>query len=142
MQVVINRCFGGFGVSHEGMLRYCEIKGIDVYPVQSGDAWGFWTYWTVPPEQRMVEKSGEDFYAMSTTDRIAHNKLRDEQTVDRYDIERNDPALVQTVQELGKKANGDFAKLTIVEIPDDIGWTVEEYDGLERITESHRTWGD
>jgi hypothetical protein len=146
MKVVINRCFGGYSLSHEGMLRYCEIKGIDVYPVQRGDpcplSFCFWTYWTVPPEQRMVEKSGEDFYAMSTNDRMAHNKLRSEQTVDRYDIERNDPALVQTVQELGEKADGDYAKLTIVEIPDDIEWTVEEYDGMEHISEVHRRWGD
>ena len=142
MKVVINRCFGGFGVSHEGMLRYCEIKGIDVYPVQSDDTFGFWTYWTVPVEQRMVEKSGEDFYAMSVEDRIAHNKLRSKQTFDHFDIERNDPALVQTVQELGEKAAGDYSKLVIVEIPDDTEWTVEEYDGMEHVSEVHRTWGD
>ena len=142
MKVVINRCFGGYNLSHEGMLRYCEIKGIEVYPVQSDDAWGFWTYWTVPVEDRMVLLSGKDFYAMSTNDRIAHNKLLSEQTVDHYDIKRNDPALVQTVQELGEKANGDYAKLVIVEIPDGTEWTVEEYDGMEHISEVHRTWGD
>ena len=142
MQVVINRCFGGYSVSHEGMLRYCEIKGIKVYPEQSNDAWGFWTYWTVPPEQRMVRKDGEDFYEMSISERIAHNKLLDEQTIDRYDVARNDPALVQVVQELGEKANGDYAKLVVVEIPDDVQWEIDEYDGMERIAESHRTWGD
>jgi len=32
MKVAINRCFGGFGLSHEAVLRYCEIKGMTVYP--------------------------------------------------------------------------------------------------------------
>jgi len=142
MKVVINRCFGGYSVSHEGMLRYCKIKGIEVYPEQSKDEWGFWTYWTVPAADRMVLLSGKDFYAMSTSERIAHNKLLGEQTVDRYDIKRDDPALVQTVQELGEKANGEYAELVIVEIPDGTEWTVEEYDGMEHISEVHRTWGD
>ncbi len=31
MKVVINRCFGGFGLSHEGILKYAEIKGITLY---------------------------------------------------------------------------------------------------------------
>jgi len=31
MKVVINTCYGGFGLSHEAMLRYAEIKGIKLY---------------------------------------------------------------------------------------------------------------
>jgi len=27
-----------------------------------------------------------------------------------------------------------------VEVPDDVDWYVEEYDGLEHIAERHRTW--
>jgi hypothetical protein len=30
--------------------------------------------------------------------------------------------------------------LEIVEIPDDVEYTIEEYDGLEHIAEKHRTW--
>ena len=37
-------------------------------------------------------------------------------------------------------ADGSCAKLEIVEIPDGVDWTVEEYDGNEHIAESHRTW--
>jgi hypothetical protein len=32
------------------------------------------------------------------------------------------------------------ARLKIIEIPDDIEWHIEEYDGLEHIDENHRTW--
>ncbi len=48
--------------------------------------------------------------------------------------------LVRAVQELGEKADGSFARLKIVEIPDDVEWTIEEYDGSEWVAENHRTW--
>jgi len=57
-----------------------------------------------------------------------------------HNIPRNDPVLVHTVEELGDKADGEFASLEIVEIPDDVDWQIEEYDGLERVAEAHRTW--
>jgi hypothetical protein len=48
--------------------------------------------------------------------------------------------LVQIVEELGNEASGRCAKLKIVEIPDDINWAIEEYDGSETIAEEHQTW--
>ena len=56
------------------------------------------------------------------------------------DISRDDSNLVKVVEELGKKANGDSSKLKIAEIPDGIEWEIEEYDGIEWISEKHRTW--
>jgi hypothetical protein len=142
MKVVINRCYGGFGLSHEAMMRYFEIKGITVYPEQGrslGD-WKFWTYWTVKPEDRIESKEGEDFYKMPIEDRAAYNKACSEQTVYPREIERHDPALVQVVEELGEQSWGSFAELVVVEIPDDVDYIVEEYDGMEHIAEAHRTW--
>ena len=55
-------------------------------------------------------------------------------------IKRNDPILVQIVEELGEDADGRFAELRVVEIPDDVQWQIEEYDGKEWIAEKHRTW--
>ena len=140
MKVAINRCFGGFGLSHEAVLRYFEIKGITVYPEQGKDHWKFWTYWTVKPEDRIESKEGDAFYAMSLEDRRAYNQAHSEQTVYERDIARNDPALIQAIEELGQAAAGQFAEIAIVEIPDDADWQIEEYDGLEHIAEVHRTW--
>jgi hypothetical protein len=56
------------------------------------------------------------------------------------EIERDDPALVETVEKLGKAANGSCAELYVVEIPDDVQWQIEEYDGSEHVAEKHRTW--
>lgn len=141
MKVVINRCFGGFGLSHEAVMRYFEIKGITVYPEQGTDVWKFWTYWTVKPEDRPETKEGERFYAMSLDERQAYNKIHSENTIYERDIARDDPALVQAVEELGDKANGSHAELAIVQIPDGVNWEISEYDGREHVAEKHQTWG-
>jgi hypothetical protein len=56
------------------------------------------------------------------------------------DIGRNNPILVEIVEQLGNAANGDFAELKVVDIPDDIEWIIQEYGGCEWIAEKHRTW--
>ena len=56
------------------------------------------------------------------------------------DPERDDPVLIQVVEELGDAASGRYSSLKIVEIPDDIKWQIEEYDGMEHVAEEHRTW--
>jgi len=53
---------------------------------------------------------------------------------------RNHPLLVQVVEELGADANGKFAELKVVEIPDGVDWTIQEYDGIEWVAEVHRAW--
>jgi len=56
------------------------------------------------------------------------------------DIKRDDPVLVQVVQDLGKAANGSFANLKIVEIPSNVKWEIQEYDGAEWVSEKDKTW--
>jgi hypothetical protein len=56
------------------------------------------------------------------------------------DIARDDPYLVQIVREMGTDANGSCAELKIVEVPADVEWQIEEYDGNEWVAEVHRTW--
>lgn len=55
-------------------------------------------------------------------------------------IGRDDPVLIDVVERLGKAANGPYARLYIVEIPSDVEWTIEDYDGAEWVAEKHRTW--
>lgn len=138
MKIVINVCFGGFGVSHEGMLRFFEIKEIDVYPTQG--SWDMWTYWLVPESERALQMTTSASSEMSIEERQLQNKLYDEQTIWASEIPRDDAALVQVVEELGDAANGKHAVLTVVEIPDGVKWQIEEYDGSEHVAEQHRTW--
>lgn len=91
-RIVINDCYGGFGLSKQALKEYCRLAGVD-------------------------EK---DF-------------------CDR-DIPRDDPYLVKIVKEMGDGAAGSHARLKIVEIPADVDWIVQEYDGAEWVAEAHRTW--
>jgi hypothetical protein len=55
-------------------------------------------------------------------------------------IPRDDELLVRIVEELGKAADGIHGKLKVVEVPDDINWYIEEYNGWEKVAERHRSW--
>lgn len=59
---------------------------------------------------------------------------------DEGDFRRYDPKLVKCVEELGDKASGAHAELKVVEIPDDVEWKIDEYDGNEEVHEVHRVW--
>jgi len=54
--------------------------------------------------------------------------------------ERANPLVAEVVESLGEEANGKYAKLKVVEIPDGIEYTIEEFDGVESIHEKHRSW--
>lgn len=56
------------------------------------------------------------------------------------DSVRGDPHLIAIVEEMGLAANGKFANLKIVEIPDDVKWEICESRGIEWVAEKHRTW--
>jgi hypothetical protein len=90
--IVINDCYGGFGLSDRAIKEYRQMAGI----------------------------TESDF-----SDR---------------DIPRDDPYLVKIVKNLGMAANGAHANLKIVEVPGDVKWIVQEYDGAEWVAEEHRTW--
>jgi len=57
-----------------------------------------------------------------------------------HDINRDDITLIKVIERLGDVANDSLANLEIVEIPDDVTWKIDEYDGVEWVAESHRTW--
>lgn len=137
MKVVINKCYGGFSLSHEAMLKYFEYKGIPCYPEK--DSCGY-TYWTVPEEKRKGILSHEEWLKASVQQRVASNKIQEQLTIYDWQIDRNDEALVKVVEELGESANGECAKLKIIWATDP-EWEIAEYDGNEWIAEKHRTWG-
>ena len=56
------------------------------------------------------------------------------------EIPRDDEHLIAVIELMGRAANGGYAELKIIEIPNDVNWYVEEYDGLEWVAERHRTW--
>ena len=55
-------------------------------------------------------------------------------------IPRDDEHLIAVVEIMGSAADGGYAELKIVEIPNDVNWCIEEYDGREWVAERHKTW--
>lgn len=143
MKIVVNKCYGGFGLSHAAVMKYLELKGKKVWLEEhtrfsSKD----YDYWLVPPEERQPDRSHE-WHSMSMEDRQAYNERSGKEQFYVHDLRsenRDDPHLVQVVEELGKTASGECAKLEVVEIPDGVEWVIEEYDGTEWVAEKHRTW--
>lgn len=118
MKVVINRCYGGFGLSHEAIMRYSELAGLNLVAVEDKEGFSF---------------GGPNYYIDGVKD--------DDHFWYYYSLDRTDPNLVQAIEELGEeKASGRFAELKVVEIPDDVEFYVAEYDGNEWVAEKHRTW--
>jgi len=84
---------------------------------------------------------GLSFEAMQLYDKLSGLKpITDDHGNDYMDLKRDDPVLVRVVEQLGNKANGMYASLKIVEIPEDVEWIIVEYDGVEHVAEKHRTW--
>lgn len=139
MKVLVNRCYGGFSVSEKTVLLYAKLKGITVYPEVD---YGYTVYWTVPEEARAPYLESSAWLASTVEARKASNLFYEENTIGIYfgHKERVDPIWIAVVEELGKEANGTYADLRVVEIPDDVDWEIEGYDGYETIREVSRTW--
>jgi len=144
MKLVINRCHGGFGLSLAAIRRLAELKGHSVYFYKANydnvDYTAKRKDRQKPTYHQTDNDSGlcvhpilEDLGPICTEDEIYAATFFN-------DFERNDPHVVQVVEELGEAANGQFAELGIVEVPDDLDYVIEEYDGSEWVAEVHRTW--
>ncbi len=140
MKVVINSKHGGFQLSDEAILRYAELKGLKVWVEQDAKFKSLTHHWTVPPEERMSFPENAVWAALPMDERQALNKKYGSQQIYERDMDRDDPILVQVVEELGDRCRTQVSSPKVVEIPDDVEWTIEEYDGLEWVAEVHRTW--
>ena len=139
-KVVINTCHGGFGLSHEGILAYLDKCGTPVWTEANEKFGGLipFTYYLVPPEERIEDP--DNWHDMTLAQRQAHNAAYSRTVFHDRDLARDDPYLVQVVEELGDRANGRHAELKVVEIPANVDWEIDEYDGAEWVAEKHRTW--
>ena len=141
MKVAINAAHGGFGLSPDAIRLYCKKAGLPCFffdlsykskndkyevmytPTDTPTGALRWTVFTIPnPHDNLKEA-----YKYHFTD-----SFRDD---------RANKHLIEVIEELGSKAaSGPFAKLKIVEVPDDVKWHIAEFDGWEWVAEDHRKW--
>jgi hypothetical protein len=144
MKVVINKCFGGFSLSPEATLECYRLGMTDIAtPVDEyfrGDR---------DPNDRLGRNTAlnewRQYLAGGSSNRTGKMFLTvfspDEKFVlSNRPSNRSDAVLVQVVESMGEKADGACADLRVVEIPDGIEYEIDEYDGLESIHETHRSW--
>jgi len=144
IEVVINKCYGGFGLSNEAIRELHKLGSKYVKVVKPQDYFGKkeWNNNRAFCLQRMVEADKET--ALSNYPLIEGTKILCEDYSHNYGVgeedARRDPLLVQVVKKLKDKANGRFAKLSIVRIPVGVKFEIDEYDGIESIHEIHKVW--
>lgn len=119
MKIAINNCYGGFSLNDK-VAKILREKGVKV--TFAGE---YYSDGSGPKIGNSHYLSNEDFGIVD----------------DNYNKWRSDKRLIEAIEEVGYENSGDrFSEIRIVEIPDDVDWEIEEYDGIESIHEKHRIW--
>jgi hypothetical protein len=135
-KVVINQRYGGFGLSPKAEVAYLKRKGKTAYFYDPDFTTKVWT--------KVVDLSQLTWiYHVLTVDlgdTVHDDDYDDADYFSSYYIPRDDPDLIAVVEEFGKESWSVHSELAIIEIPDDVDWEIDEYDGWKSIHEKHRTW--
>jgi hypothetical protein len=140
-KVAINACHGGFRLSDAAFIEFMRRKGITVYADPQPLGSNFWktplseqpeilrTEWYRVPAERKDEyhAAGKAAGQVYQHDWLGSDK-------------RDDPDLIAVLEQFGDDARTKVSAPDIVEIPADVEWQIDEYDGLEWVAEKHRTW--
>ena len=111
-KIVINKSYERFCVSHKAFLRLRELGQPEA--LQEADRGVYWPEAAAPREPSLNQCGAL--------------------------IPRDDEHLVRVVEELRGEANGHCAELKVVSVPDEVKWEIAKVDGVEHVSEIHRTW--
>ena len=121
IKILINGCYGGFGLSDEACEWLIKNKKWKVTEYAKGGK-GY------KDKKAKLVKTNDKLYGKYWV-------LKDNDDV------RIDKDVIECVETIGsKKASSGHAKLRVIEIPSDVEWEIDEYDGIEHVAEKHRTW--
>lgn len=137
MKVILNKCYGGFDVSREAYELYAKKKGIEIFTYKLECV-------NDKPIYRKTDTGSSIFTITFTKDFGDCIELSDDNS-EKYYLElrsshREDPVLIEVVEELGKRANSPFSKLVVVDIPDGMEYEIDDYDGVETLHEKVKKW--
>ena len=125
MKVIINNCYGGFGLSKKAFAWLIENKGWRVTDFnEAGDYVDNTAHLVRKSNQYRLDEEDPAYYFVGERDNLRINA-----------------DVMEVIEKLREEADGPHAELKIVHVPDDVEWQVKEYDGMEWVAEKHRTWG-
>lgn len=136
MKVIINTCYGGFGLSPKALKYVADKLGEPIYFFKA-TAEG---YIPITMEEASTCFNARAFKTPNPSNEMS-NEDYNKYAWHHHDEERTNPVLIEAVETLGPEANGLFSELKIVEVPDDVKWHIAEHDGWEWVAENHRKWG-
>ena len=131
MKVVVNNCYGRFGLSPKAKERYWGLKGKQVFFYVREHGSNKARKASADASPLLVEALFKDYGPLVNLAEVPREEFARSET-----IERHDPVLVRVVEEMGKAADGTCARLTVIEIPDGVDYVIRDYDGMEWVA-----WG-
>lgn len=145
MKIVLNGCYGGFGLSYEAMYLYLTVKGEKVYFYADlstyNDDGKNHMYKRVPLNEIYNYKNA--LFIICTTEDQGDVLCNYPKSIfHASDVDRSDPILVFVVETMGSNAaSGKYASLYVEDIPDGTQYKIDNYDGIEElITKDDDDW--
>lgn len=140
-KIAINRCWGGFGLSPIATQLYLKKLGKKCFFYKQTK------YAHQGKEEHtkvsLEEAEKENFVSVYTKDigKTFEKHIDKYYWYNNFYEKRDDKLLIEVIEEVGaKKASQKLGNIRIVEIPDDIEYEIDDYDGMESVHEKHRVF--
>jgi len=117
MEIILNKCFGGYGISAEA-IKLCR---------DAGATWAQWPNSFLPGEK--YEEGSDEICDRPYVPYEAR------------DSSRTCPILIKLVKDGTTSVNDRYAKLEVVDIPEGVAYEISEYDGIESVEAPRQIWG-
>lgn len=151
MKIVLNGCYGGFGLSYEAIVLYWHARCRDLYFYREVSTYDSYlnvhkhkyeriSLADIQNQTRLNPLTG--YIYCTTEDQGKYIFKFPENVVSDRDIDRTDPILISVVETMGSEAaSGPYASLYIKEIPIGTQYRIDQYDGIESIiTKDDEDW--
>jgi len=144
-EIVINRCWGRFNLSHEAIMLYAKLSGFKLYPFveireKEGKKWSPTTDKYRPYVNELSKDNPYDLIFYTKKPLNKDGSYDNNSWFGDDDIERDDLNLIKVVKKLKEESYNSLSELKIVKIPFNIKWTIEDYDGMESVEEEHKSY--